>query len=150
MTLIDLYLISEIMRRYPPAHRLERKCIKDYKVPGSDFTIPKDLIVAVSVQGIHMDPDIYPNPDKFDPERFSPENKAKRHSCAYLPFGMGPRNCIGMRFALIESKVALAYIAYNFFVEPTENTPIPVKLDQTAGLNRPVHGLEVKLTPRDH
>lgn len=85
----------EILRRYPPANRLERRCVKEYKIPGSDVIVPQDMIVSVSVQGIHMDPRIYPEPEKFDPERFTPENKAKRHPYSYLPFGMGPRNCIG-------------------------------------------------------
>jgi cytochrome P450 family 6 len=72
---------------------LERRCVKEYTIPDSDVVLPKDSLVAIPVQGIHMDPNFYPDPLKFDPERFTPENKASRHPYAYLPFGMGPRNC---------------------------------------------------------
>jgi len=146
---IDMF-ISEILRRYPPASRLERRCIKDYKLPGSDLVIKKDSLVAISVQGIHSDPEIYPEPDKFDPERFTPENKSKRHPFAFQAFGQGPRNCIGMRFALMESKVVIAYCAYYFHMEPTEKTPIPVKIDAKVGLNRPIADLEIRFSPRSH
>ena len=67
----------------------------DYKIPGTDDVIPKDSVVVISINGIHRDPNNYPEPDKFNPENFSPENKAKRHPYTWSPFGQGPRNCIG-------------------------------------------------------
>jgi len=145
---LDMF-ISEIMRRYPPANRLERRCVQQYKMPGSDLVLEPGQLVAISVQGIHLDPEYYPDPEKFDPERFTAENKAKRHASSYIPFGLGPRNCIGMRFALIESKVGIAYLAYYFRVEPTDKTPIPVTIDKEIGFNRPVANLEVKFVPRN-
>jgi cytochrome P450 family 6 len=83
------------MRRYSPGSRTERKCVKDYQLPGTDLVIPKDSMVIFPIGGIHMDEKYYPDPEKFDPERFSQENKAKRDTFTYLPFGNGPRNCIG-------------------------------------------------------
>jgi len=72
-----------------------RECNKEYKVPGTEYTIlPKDNI-WFPVYGFHHDPKYYPEPEKFDPDRFLPEVKASRPHYAYLPFGEGPRNCIG-------------------------------------------------------
>lgn len=72
---------------YGPVPQLIRTASKDYKVPNTDFTIPKGTLTFIPVYAIHMDPDIYPEPEKFDPERFSEENKRDRHQMAYLPFG---------------------------------------------------------------
>jgi cytochrome P450 family 6 len=76
---------------------LIRKAINDYKIPKSDLVIPSGALTLIPVYAIHHDPEIYPNPSKFDPERFSDENKRKRHSMSFLPFGEGPRVCIGER-----------------------------------------------------
>ena len=64
----------------------------------------------VSIIGFHYDEEIYPDPHKFDPERFTPEAIAKRHPMAYMPFGHGPRNCIGLTFALLLAKVHLFFV----------------------------------------
>jgi cytochrome P450 len=69
--------------------------VKDYKIPGTDFVIKKDEGVVIPILGLHRDEKYWPEPDKFIPERFSPENKSKINQYAYLPFGQGPRNCIG-------------------------------------------------------
>jgi cytochrome P450 family 6 len=89
------FIITEILRMYPSGTRLERRCVKEYEMPDSDVKIPVGQLVVVSVQGIHRDEQYYTDPEKFDPERFTPENKASRPTYSYLPFGMGPRNCIG-------------------------------------------------------
>jgi cytochrome P450 family 6 len=69
-------------------------------VPNTKITLEKGSSVIVPIYAIHHDPEIYPNPDKFDPNRFSPEQVQNRHPFAWLPFGEGPRICIGMRFKL--------------------------------------------------
>lgn len=69
---------------------------KDYKVPDSDLVIEKGTTVMISTMGLHMDEKYYPDPEKFDPDRFTEEEKATRPNYTYLPFGDGPRLCIGM------------------------------------------------------
>lgn len=74
---------------------LPRLCNKKYEVPGTGVIIEKGTKVQIPVWGIHMDPEYYPEPEKFNPENFSPENKCKRPEMTFLPFGEGPRMCIG-------------------------------------------------------
>jgi len=74
---------------------LNRMCTKETNLPTTDIHLPKGTLITIPVFGLHRDPSIYPNPDKFDPERFNSDVVATRHPYAYLPFGEGPRNCIG-------------------------------------------------------
>jgi cytochrome P450 family 6 len=86
---------AESLRKYPPLTVLRRVCAKSTKIRGTDVTVDKGILVLVPILGIHHDPKYYPDPERFDPERFSEAEKKKRpHSC-YLPFGEGPRMCIG-------------------------------------------------------
>ena len=90
------HFVTEILRKYPPIPRTERLCTKDYKVPDTKFEIKKGTPVVIPIWSIHHDPELYPDPDKFIPERFTADEKNRRHPFAYQPFGLGPRNCIGM------------------------------------------------------
>lgn len=83
------------MRKHPPVAFIPRKCTKAYTIPGTDITIDEGVMVSISTLGIHNDPEIYPEPEKFDPDRFSPENQSTRHPFSWIPFGEGPRICIG-------------------------------------------------------
>lgn len=74
---------------------LMRQCTSNYKIPGTDTVIDKGTYVLIPAYQIHHDHKYFPDPDRFKPERFSNENKAKRNPYTYLPFGEGPRNCIG-------------------------------------------------------
>ena len=95
-------------------HRTERECSSDTRI--GDMDIPKGMLVQVPIYAIHYDPKIRPAPEKFDPYRFTSEEKAKRTAYDWLPFGSGPRNCIAMRLAQAEVKIAVAYLvrAYKF------------------------------------
>ena len=95
-------------------YRTERECSSDTRI--GDMDIPKGMLVQVPIYAIHYDPKIWPEPEKFNPYRFTSEEKAKRTAYDWLPFGSGPRNCIAMRLAQAEVKIAVAYLvrAYKF------------------------------------
>ncbi|XP_058462590.1 probable cytochrome P450 9f2 [Malaya genurostris] len=121
---------SETLRLMPNPFA-DRLCVKDYSVDdgkGLKFTIDKGTCVWIPIHGIHQDPKYYPNPEKFDPERFSEANREKINKTAYMPFGIGPRNCIGSRFALMEVKAIMYQLLLNFRIERTEQTQIPLKI----------------------
>lgn len=90
-------VISETLRRWPPALFTNRKCTRYYEcnIDGNRFFIERGKSIWIPISSIHLDPDIYENPKQFDPERFSDENKNKIQPGSYIPFGIGPRNCIG-------------------------------------------------------
>lgn len=93
--------LEESMRKHPPIPTLNRECVKDYQVPGSDLVIKKGTQILISALGLHHDEDYFPNHDEFNPERFSDSNRGAIPSHAYLPFGEGPRNCVGALFIII-------------------------------------------------
>lgn len=102
--------------------------IKDYKVPNSSYTIPKNTLIMIPSYGIHYDSDLYPNPDQFDPNRFNSDDMKNRHPCTYLAFGEGPRGCIGLRFGTIQTKLGLAVLLRNFEFSSCSKTVIPIKI----------------------
>jgi len=118
--------ISEAMRLYPPGFIVDRVVENDCEING--IKIPKGIAVNFPIAGIHNDPEHWPEPEKFDPERFTADNKSKRHPYAFIPFGMGPRNCIGMRLALLEMKVALASVLQRLTPVECDKTR-PIQLD---------------------
>ncbi|XP_049832756.1 cytochrome P450 6k1-like [Schistocerca gregaria] len=121
MTYLDK-VVSESLRKHPPAAVLNRECNQDYKIPDSDVILEKGTAIVLSVLGLHHDPTHFPDPDRFNPERFSEEAKAKRHPYVYLPFGEGPRICIGMRMGLLQTKVGLTNILSKYSVQTTQKT----------------------------
>ena len=102
-------VLSEAMRIYPPAWRLVRRAIKDFRV--GEHLIPAGSLVMVCQYAMHRDPRYFPDPERFDPERFTPEAKETRPQFSYFPFGGGPRRCIGEGFALMEGVLLLATLA---------------------------------------
>lgn len=84
-------------------------------------------MVLISTFGIHRDPEIWHDPLEFDPERFSDENKKNQHPCAFIPFGDGPRNCIGMRFGLLQTKIGLAHLLKNYIFYSSPKTKLPLE-----------------------
>lgn len=89
------YFFLETLRKYPPLPFVTRKCVEDYTIPNTGITIDKGTGVLIPITNIHYDEDIYENPKEFNPERFTKENKQRRHPYAHIPFGEGPRICIG-------------------------------------------------------
>lgn len=89
------FFFSETLRKDNSIPIIRRTCTSPYKLPGTDLILNIGQPVAIPVYAIHNDEKYYPNPDRFDPERFTPENIASRPSYTYIPFGDGPRMCIG-------------------------------------------------------
>lgn len=94
MKFIDLCM-KETLRKYPGLPILNRECTKNYQIPGTKFTIEKGTSIVISLLGLHRDEQFFPNPEKYDPDRFTDEKRAYDEDM-YMPFGAGPRNCIGL------------------------------------------------------
>ena len=100
--------------------------------------------VIIPLDAIHTDPEYYPEPQKFCPERFSPEEIAKRPAFAYLPFGEGPRNCIGMRFGKIQAKIGIITLVRHFKFEACAETQIPLRFAKKSFLVQTESGIHLK------
>uniref|UniRef100_A0A8C9W478 unspecific monooxygenase n=1 Tax=Scleropages formosus TaxID=113540 RepID=A0A8C9W478_SCLFO len=135
--------INESMRLWSPAPRIERACKQTVEIHG--VTIPSDTLVVVPTYVLHRDPKIWESPETFKPERFSKENRESIDPYTFLPFGTGPRNCIGMRFALMIMKLAVVKLLQNFDFETCKETQIPLELNT---LYQPKQPITLKLVPR--
>ncbi|VVC88450.1 unnamed protein product [Leptidea sinapis] len=126
-------VINEALRKYPPIGMMQRRCTKDAILPAGNLVIKKDEIVIVPILALHRNPQYFPNPDEFDPERFDKENVGSIESSCYLPFGMGNRVCLGARFARLQMKCCLAWILrkytlkYNKWKPHFEPSPFAVR-----------------------
>ncbi|KAJ3654759.1 hypothetical protein Zmor_013927 [Zophobas morio] len=138
--------VKETLRKYPVLPALERKSNSRYTIPETGTVIEKDTPVFISVMGLQNDPKYFPNPEVFDPERFSSNNKHLVENCSYLPFGEGPRNCIGARFGMMSVKFGLANIIKNFVVEATSETKQKIKLNPNGLVLSPQNGISLKVT----
>ena len=106
------WCIKEAMRLYPPVNIIFRQLGEDLEIEG--HILPKGTRCSIPIRGIHTNPDVWPNPDEFDPLRFHPSNAEGRDPYAYLPFSAGYRNCIGQNFALNEEKLVVASLLNHF------------------------------------
>ncbi|NXT38910.1 CP3AC protein, partial [Pelecanoides urinatrix] len=146
MEYLDM-VVNESLRLFPPGGRIERVCKKTVELNG--VTIPKGMTVMIPAYVLHRDPAYWPEPEEFRPERFSKESKESIDPYTFLPFGAGPRNCIGMRFALLMVKVAVVVLLQNFSFRTCKDTPIPLVLD-TKGFLQPKKPIVLKMVPRAH
>ncbi|CAN8019282.1 unnamed protein product [Ixodes persulcatus] len=139
-------VISESMRLYPPVILfISRACREDTTIMGQFF--PAGVNIIVPTWHIHHDPDLWPEPFNFDPERFA-EGLNATHSAAYLPFGLGPRVCIGKRFALLEIKMALCKMIRKYRIRQCEETQDPLKMVVPSVIINPEKGIHVKFEHR--
>ena len=106
-------VICETLRLFPPFGFINRRSSQDYIIEEYNIKVPKGTTIHIPIHSIHYDPDYFTSPDQFKPERFFPENR-NFHPYAFIPFGAGPRSCIGIRWALLKSKLALFHTIYNF------------------------------------
>jgi len=126
-------VLTEALRLIPLPNTA-RYCTKEYKLPGTDFTVPKGMKVMIPTAGLHLDPSYWPDPHTFDPDRFLPENRADHPTGAYQPFGLGPRQCIGYNLIKMEAKVMFCYLLRNYRLEATEELPKHFKYDKNSFL----------------
>ncbi|XP_016990153.1 probable cytochrome P450 6a14 [Drosophila rhopaloa] len=138
-------VVAETLRKHPLLPHLIRECNRDYKVPNTDIVLDKGITALIPVHNIHHDPEIYPDPEKFDPSRFDPEEVKSRHPMAYLPFGDGPRNCIGLRFGKVQAKVGLVSLLRRFKFSVSKRTEVPLILSKKAFLLSTENGLYLKV-----
>uniref|UniRef100_A0A182P2T5 Uncharacterized protein n=1 Tax=Anopheles epiroticus TaxID=199890 RepID=A0A182P2T5_9DIPT len=142
-------VVSESLRRWTPFGLTNRRCTKDYtftNTDGTQITIERGQNISIPLKSFHLDEKFFPDPLRFDPERFADPNNINQD--AYVPFGTGLRNCIGSRLALMQAKCFLFYMLSNFIIKPDTKLTIPIVIDETsAGLNAK-HGFWMNLVPR--
>ncbi len=135
-------IIKESMRLMPPAWMIQREATEDVSIGG--YVIPKGADVAMSQYAVHRDPRWYANPERFVPERWTPEFTKQLPKFAYFPFGGGPRLCIGQQFAMMESMLMLATITQRFDLELMPGQRI---VPQPSITMRPKYGLKMRVRP---
>jgi cytochrome P450 len=135
-------ILYEVLRLYPPAITFSRKTHKEMKIGG--ITYPAGVMIELPVMFIHHDPDIWGNDvHEFNPERFANGvSKASKNPGAFLPFGWGPRICIGQNFALLEAKMAISMIIQHF---EFQLAPSYTHAPHTVIIMHPMHGAQITL-----
>jgi len=136
-------VFDEAMRLYPPAYSLARCAEEDTEI--GDYSVPKGSEVVVWIYMTHHDARWFPEPERFMPERFEPEQVAKRPKLSFLPFGAGARACIGKHFALIEAKLIIATLAQRFRFELMPDQKVALEPRITLA---PKHGMRMSLRAR--
>jgi len=142
----DMVLL-ETMRKHSGVIVLFREATKAYQVPDQSLVIEKGQKIIIPIYSFHHDSKYYPNPDVFDPERFSPEEKSKRPNGTELFFGDGPRFCIGKRLAELELKLGLSEIISNFEILPCSKTENPIQILAKGMAVKPKNGIWLTLKP---
>ncbi|KAK9305475.1 hypothetical protein QLX08_003495 [Tetragonisca angustula] len=136
-------VISESQRLYPSLGFLHKMCTEEFELQGSDgltYRIKPGTEVVISVFGLHGDPKYWVNPDVFDPERFNDERKQTIEKMTFLPFGEGPRICVGMRMALLQMKACLATLMNNYKLELSPRTQVPLQMSPHYVMSEPIGG----------
>lgn len=166
-------VVQECLRKWPGAIAIDRVCSKDITYDlgdGTKMELKRGDSIWIPVVGFHRDPQYFENPSKFDPERFSEGNKDSINPSTFLPFGMGPRNCIGKnfttigiwqidteilqicflgsRFALLETKVLMYYLVRDFHFDAAAKSCVPLKIGATGFQLAPKDGFWLKFTAR--
>ena len=121
-------VMHESLRRYPPVVTIDRIASQDCEIKSLGIKLKKGETIQIPIYAIHHQAEYHPDPYTFDPERFMPGNKEKMLPCTFMPFMVGPRNCIGARFALLEAKAALVAILRRYVLSPSPRQQDPPDL----------------------
>jgi len=139
-------VLNETLRILPAAVVMKKRCTEEFELKGSDGVVCRvqpGTEIWIPVQSLHKDPQYWENPEEFDPERFSPEKKRDIKSFTFLPFGDGPRICVGMRMAQLQIKAALVIVLRKYRMNLSPKTQIPLKMLLGTILPTPKGGLWV-------
>lgn len=131
---------------------LTRECANDYKIPGTQVTLEKGTSVVIPIYSLQHDEKYYANPEKFDPSRFSSENKNGKtiNEMPFLPFGDGPRNCIGLRMGITSTKVGIATVLHRYNVLlGDQHLNDELQFSPAAFILTPTIGIQLKFIPRN-
>ncbi|GAB0094903.1 hypothetical protein DMENIID0001_102290 [Sergentomyia squamirostris] len=143
------HCVNETMRVHAPIIIISKVCTESnvtYPVDGRNVVIPKGMTIHIPIFSIHRNGSVYQNPEKFIPERFeNGGSKDFKDNCNFLPFGTGPRICLGMRFALLQVKSAVVEVIRQYRVTVNEKTKQPLKLDVGQFFSYPRHGIYLNL-----
>ncbi|CAH2233755.1 jg3617 [Pararge aegeria aegeria] len=137
--------LHETMRKHPPVPYLDRLCQKEYKL-DDHVTIEKGLPVFINVLALHYNDEYFPDPEEWRPQRFNSCSEGDNLNYNFLPFGEGPRFCIGKRYGMMQMRAALAQVILNYKVEPA--VPYAVRSDPYAVILAPKNKLSVKFIKR--
>lgn len=124
---------------------MARETRKDYPIPNTPYVIEKGISIIIPIDALHRDEEFYENPDEFNPEHFETGACEQRHPCAYMPFGDGPRNCIGLRFGKMQIKVGLVSLLRSYRFECCSLTEIPVEINKGSFFYLPKNGISLKI-----
>lgn len=145
-------VLNETLRVWPIAGATDRLVTKPYVIEKYDGTKVQLNVgdgVWIPLDAIARDTNYFTDPDRFDPNRFTDDNKDNMPSTnVFLPFGNGPRNCVASRFALMECKAVMYYMVLNFHLEKCVKTQHPMKLSMKSAFLEPEKGFWLKLRPR--
>ncbi|XP_059618288.1 probable cytochrome P450 6d5 [Phlebotomus argentipes] len=140
--------IDEALRMYPPVPLLNRECTSDYQIPGTKSIIKKGTAIFIPIAGLHYDPHHFKDPTTFQPERFSAGTQ-NLNACSYLPFGDGPRVCIGLRLGKMQAKIGLTIILSKFNIHLGENLKHgKIKYAPESITPTPIGGLKLRVSHR--
>jgi cytochrome P450 len=144
-----LQVIKETIRILPPVIFVHRQLDED-TVLHDGCILPAGVFTLIFTYGVHRDPEMFPDPDRFDPERFTPENTLGRHPYSYIPFGAGRRLCVGYKYALSEAKTILSTLLRRYHVLETKGAVSAIEDKLQLGIiTVPKEGVYIKLLPRE-
>nr|QZK27661.1 cytochrome P450 monooxygenase CYP4G112 [Conogethes punctiferalis] len=138
--------LMETLRLYPPVPIIARHLNQDVTLPSCGKQVPAGTTIIIATYKLHRRHDVYPNPDKFDPDNFLPERSANRHYYAFVPFSAGPRSCVGRKYAMLKLKIILSTILRNFRIH-SDLKESDFNLQADIILKR-AEGFKVRLEPR--